>query len=219
MRGSGRSRRRWYGFPRTQWHNIPTPLTHRIASDGRVFTWMHRMDRIGDGDEMVEIFGESRSFPLGCVHLSRTLGQVMAVNGGGLAGFGGDIGGFGGHLRGFGERRLGRGGWDGWRDGFEVLVDYGRDGRRMAARGKCQVRRQGQRADGDVLVIVGIGICRIGGAPGYWPQLNAAGGGGAVGHIWRSGLVSPGGVFNREEVLTWCAVDLRWQTSVQTLRF
>ena len=77
---------------------------------------------------MVEIFGKSRSFPLIFVYLSRALGWVLGVVGGGLGGFGGDIGGFGGPVRGLEERQLGRGGWlvgwlAGWRrDRFEAPI-------------------------------------------------------------------------------------------------
>ncbi len=76
-------------------------------------------------------FGKSRSFPLISVHLSRTLGWDLGVNGGGLSGFGGDIGGFGGPVRGFGAGPLGSSvfgcgrcdGSGGWRrDGFGVSV-------------------------------------------------------------------------------------------------
>ena len=60
---------------------------------------------MGDWDGMVEILAKSRSFPLTSVHLSRTFGWDLGVNGGELGLFGGDIGGFGGHLGGFGMAR------------------------------------------------------------------------------------------------------------------
>ena len=59
------------------------------------------MNGIGYGVGIAAILAKCRSFPLISVHLSRALGWVVAVNGGGLDGFGGDIGGFGGPLRGF----------------------------------------------------------------------------------------------------------------------
>ena len=68
---------------------------------------------------MMGIIGKSRSFPLISVHLSRTLGQVVAVNGGGLAGFGGDIGGFGGRVSGFGTWALG------WLAGYGIAGPAG----------------------------------------------------------------------------------------------
>ena len=82
-----------------------------------------RMRQDWDWGGMVEILAKSRSFPLISVYLSRALGWVVGVNGGGLGGFGGDIGGFGGRdERDLGERMFGSsvfgcGHWDGSRDG------------------------------------------------------------------------------------------------------
>ena len=86
---------------------------------------------------MATIFWIFRSYPLISVHLSRALGWLVGVNGGGEGGFGGDMGGFDGQVRGF-ERAavwrgvLGRWHWDGSRGGggdrFEAVVNHGKEG-------------------------------------------------------------------------------------------
>ena len=71
--------------------------------------------------EMVEIFGKSCSFPLVSAHLSRAVGWVVGLDGGGEGGFGGDNHGFGGPVSGFGEAAFRVGEWTGlgWGDGLD----------------------------------------------------------------------------------------------------
>ena len=53
---------------------------------------------------MMAISGETRSYPLISVYMSRALGWDVGAD---WAGFGGDDGGFGGYLRGFGGEASG----------------------------------------------------------------------------------------------------------------
>ena len=128
---------------------------HGIASDGSFYLdetarggpqQVDGMDRIGYQDVLVGIFGKSRSFPLISIPLSRALGWDVGQMDAARAVLGAIFTVLAGIRAVFWERSWGFGVWMwglGWqRDRFETRVNYGKDGRRVEAKGKCHWQRE-----------------------------------------------------------------------------